>query len=43
LERQESTLTGCVRPPSSITDSIGAISPPSMSAGSQPGAIVGPL
>ena len=39
----ESTLTGWVRPPSSMTASIGAMSPPSMSSGSQPGAIVGPL
>ena len=31
LERAESTLTGWVRPPSSITASIGAMSPPSMS------------
>ena len=43
LDRLESTLTGWVRPPSSITASIGAMSPPSMSSGSQPGAIVGPL
>ncbi len=27
VERRESTLTGWVRPPSSITDSIGAMSP----------------
>ena len=43
VDRLDSTLTGWVRPPSSITDSIGAMSPPSMSAGSQPGAMVGPL
>jgi hypothetical protein len=43
VERRDSTLTGWVRPPSSITASIGAMSPPSMSRGSQPGAIVGPL
>jgi hypothetical protein len=43
LDRRESTLTGWVRPPSSITDSIGAMSPFSMSSGSHPGAKVGPL
>ncbi|ORA73385.1 hypothetical protein BST26_03045, partial [Mycolicibacterium insubricum] len=42
-ERFDSTLVGWTRPPSSITGSIGATSPPSMSSGSQPGAIFGPL
>ena len=38
VERRDSSVVGWVRPASSITDSIGAMSPPSMSAGSQPGA-----
>ena len=36
-------VVGWVRPPSIITASSGAMSPPSMSAGSQPGAISGPV
>ena len=42
-DRRDSSVAGWMRPASSMTDSIGAMSPPSMSAGSQPGAKVGPL
>ncbi|COY27686.1 Uncharacterised protein [Mycobacterium tuberculosis] len=42
-DRLELTVVGWIRPASIIAASIGAMSPLSISAGSQPGAIVGPL
>ncbi|GLE51676.1 hypothetical protein ATCCBAA256_12570 [Mycobacterium montefiorense] len=43
LDRRELTVLGWMRPASIITDSIGAMSPLSMSVGSQPCASVGPV
>src|SRR6185312_2019295 len=42
-DRLELTVVGWMRPASIITDSIGAMSPLSTSAGSQPWAIIGPV
>ncbi len=42
VERRDSSVVGWVRPASTITAWIGAMSPPSMSAGSHPGAKSGP-
>ena len=42
-ERRDSSVVGWMRPASSITDWIGEMSPPPMSAGSQPGAMSPPV
>ena len=43
VERRDSKVVGWIRPASTITAWIGAMSPPAMSPGSQPGAISGPV